>query len=79
MADLSSELQTHNSKLLTLNSFDLVVSNPPFRKVKTGRLSIGDEKVIVRHEIKLSLKDMVKASRLHTSKTSRKALHYPFA
>jgi tRNA1Val (adenine37-N6)-methyltransferase len=44
-----------------LRSFDLVVSNPPFRKVKTGRLSIGNEKAIARHEIKLSLKDMVKA------------------
>lgn len=44
-----------------LRSFDLVVSNPPFRKVKTGRLSIGDEKAIARHEIKLSLKDMMKA------------------
>lgn len=57
----SSELQTHNSELITPNSFDLVVSNPPFRKVKTGRLSIGHEKAIARHEIKLSLKDMVTA------------------
>lgn len=56
-----SELQTHNSELITPNSFDLVISNPPFRKVKTGRLSIGDEKAIARHEIKLSLKDMVTA------------------
>lgn len=44
------------------SNFDLVVSNPPFRKVKTGRLSIGDEKVIARHEIKLSLNDLIKTS-----------------
>ncbi len=54
--------KTHNSELITLNSFDLVVSNPPFRKTNTGLLSIGDEKAIARHEIKLSLKDLLKAS-----------------
>ncbi len=47
--------------MLPFADFDLVVSNPPFRKVKTGRLSIGDEKAIARHEIKLSIKDLVKA------------------
>lgn len=53
----------HYSNTPSLHSaFDLVVSNPPFRKVKTGRLSIGDEKAIARHEIKLSLKDMVTAA-----------------
>ncbi len=46
---------------LHYSTFDHVVSNSPFRKVKTGYLSIGDEKAIVRHEIKLSIKDMVKA------------------
>ncbi|MCL5062491.1 MAG: tRNA1(Val) (adenine(37)-N6)-methyltransferase [Nitrospirae bacterium] len=47
--------------ILPFTDSDLVVSNPPFRKVKTGRLSIGDEKAIARHEIKLSIKDLVKA------------------
>lgn len=56
-----ADIKTHNSKLITPDSYDLVVSNPPFRKVKTGRLSIGDEKAIARHEIKLSIKDLVKA------------------
>ncbi|WP_333653308.1 tRNA1(Val) (adenine(37)-N6)-methyltransferase [Dissulfurispira sp.] len=51
-----------NTPSLHYPAFDLVVSNPPFRKVKTGRLSIGDEKAIARHEIKLSLKDLVTAS-----------------
>lgn len=46
----------------SLQSFDLVVSNPPFRKTKTGLLSAGDEKAIARHEIKLSLSDLVKAA-----------------
>ncbi len=46
-----------------LNSrYDLAVSNPPFRKLKTGLLSRGHEKAIARHEIMLSLKDLIKAS-----------------
>ncbi|MBF0557286.1 MAG: tRNA1(Val) (adenine(37)-N6)-methyltransferase [Nitrospirae bacterium] len=42
-------------------SFDLVVSNPPYRKIKTGQINPRDEKAIARHEISLSLKDLAKA------------------
>lgn len=55
------KLFTLHSSLFT-NSFDLVVSNPPFRRPETGLLSAGDEKAIARHEIMLSLKDLVNAS-----------------
>ncbi|MBZ0158078.1 MAG: tRNA1(Val) (adenine(37)-N6)-methyltransferase [Alphaproteobacteria bacterium] len=44
-----------------LSSFDLVVSNPPFRKPRTGKLSTGDERAIARHEIMLPLEDLVSA------------------
>lgn len=40
--------------------FDLVVSNPPFRRLKSGRLNVEEEKAIARHEIKLRLKELVK-------------------
>lgn len=61
MADITSLSQHSNTPTLQYSAFDLVVSNPPFRKMKTGRLSIGGEKAIARHEIKLSIKDLVKA------------------
>ncbi len=41
--------------------FNLVISNPPFRKLKSGRLNIEEEKAIARHEIKLRLKELVEA------------------
>lgn len=44
------------------SKYDLAVSNPPFRKLKSGLLNCGDEKAIARHEIMLSLKDLIKAS-----------------
>jgi tRNA1Val (adenine37-N6)-methyltransferase len=52
---------THNSSPVTHHAYDIVVSNPPFRKIKTGLLSVGDEKAIARHEIKLSLQDLIGA------------------
>lgn len=44
------------------NYFDLVVSNPPFRRLKSGRMSEGEEKAIARHELKLRLPELIKAS-----------------
>jgi len=43
-------------------SYDLVVSNPPFRKQKSGRLSTGEEKAVARHEIKLKLADLAESA-----------------
>ena len=43
-------------------SFDLVVSNPPFRRPKTGKISPDDEKAIARHEIRMSLHDLARAA-----------------
>lgn len=41
---------------------DLVVSNPPFRKPNSGRLSVGEEKAVARHELRLSLADLARAA-----------------
>jgi len=40
-------------------SFDVVLSNPPYRKYRTGRLNPSTEKAIARHEIKGTLGDLV--------------------
>ncbi|MFA5354766.1 MAG: tRNA1(Val) (adenine(37)-N6)-methyltransferase [Thermodesulfovibrionales bacterium] len=42
-------------------AYDLVVSNPPFRRPRTGLISQGTEKAIARHEIHLPLRDLLKA------------------
>jgi len=44
------------------DSFDLLASNPPFRRLKSGRISEGEEKAIARHEIKLGLHDLIDAA-----------------
>jgi len=42
--------------------FDLVVSNPPFRKPLTGLMSGEMQRAIARHEITLRLEELIKAS-----------------
>jgi tRNA1Val (adenine37-N6)-methyltransferase len=42
--------------------YDLVVSNPPFRLAKSGRLNISEEKAIARHEIRLNLCELIEAA-----------------
>jgi tRNA1Val (adenine37-N6)-methyltransferase len=47
------------SALFTSETYDLVVANPPFRPLRTGKMSIADEKAIARHELALPLKDLI--------------------
>ncbi|HSW63548.1 MAG TPA: tRNA1(Val) (adenine(37)-N6)-methyltransferase [Dissulfurispiraceae bacterium] len=57
-----TQAQTWWSSIIADPCFDLVVANPPFRPLKSGKLSNGDEKAIARHEIALSLNDLVSAA-----------------
>jgi len=40
-------------------SFDVVLSNPPYRKYQTGRINPSMEKAIARHEMKGTLTDLI--------------------
>ncbi len=55
-------LRLFDSSFVVPHSFDLLVSNPPFRRLKSGRISEGEEKAIARHEIKLGLHDLIDAA-----------------
>ena len=51
--------------------FDIALTNPPYRKIRSGRLNLEPEKAIARHEITGSLADMAKiAFRLLKPKAS---------
>ncbi len=49
-------------KSFEANTFDFVFSNPPFRKPMTGRLSVLEERAIARHEIEITLPDLLKTA-----------------
>lgn len=44
------------------SAFDMVVSNPPFRKIRSGRINPDEEKAMARHEITIDLPSIVGAS-----------------
>lgn len=48
--------------LFSQYKFDAVVSNPPYRKAGTGRLSSDPVKAVARHELRMTLEGLVKIS-----------------
>lgn len=58
-------------------AFDLVVSNPPYRKAKSGRINPDQERAIARHEIHACLDDVLHAARLLLRQRGRLAVIYP--
>lgn len=45
-----------------LTGFDLALSNPPFRKPLSGRLNVEREKAVARHEMEISLRELLRAA-----------------
>ena len=56
---------------------DLMVSNPPYRTVDSGRLNADNEKAVARHEITMALKDVVIAARRFLKVSGRLKVIYP--
>lgn len=49
-------------KVFPANAFDFAFTNPPFRKTKTGLLSVYEERAVARHEIEITLPDLIKTA-----------------
>jgi len=47
---------------LERNSFDYVITNPPYKKLNTGRINENEKKLISRHELKADLNDFIKTA-----------------
>lgn len=65
------------SRFLKPGSFNLVLSNPPYRKKETGRLPPDKMKAIAKHEIKGNLRDLVKAAHFLLKVGGRFCVIYP--
>jgi tRNA1Val (adenine37-N6)-methyltransferase len=63
--------------LLDENSFDVSIFNPPYRKLKSGRINPDNQKSIARHEIKGSLYDFLRAAAYVLKKSGRAYIVYP--
>jgi tRNA1Val (adenine37-N6)-methyltransferase len=57
--------------------FDLVLSNPPYRRVGAGRVNPCLEKALARHEFKATLQDVLRAAQYLLKEKGRLAMIYP--
>jgi tRNA1Val (adenine37-N6)-methyltransferase len=64
-------------ELLKARSHDVVVFNPPYRKMGSGKLNPGKEKALARHEIAGSISDFLKAASYALEQGGRVCLIYP--
>ncbi|MBW1972924.1 MAG: methyltransferase [Deltaproteobacteria bacterium] len=59
------------------DSFDLVISNPPYRKLNSGRINPDPEKAIARHELFVSVSDITKIAKYLLKKRGKVFFIFP--
>ena len=66
--NLENKIKIINDNILNLKNifqkkeFDVVVTNPPYKKINTGIINKEDKKIISRHEVTASLEDFIKTA-----------------
>ena len=67
--NLEDRFQVLNENILNLNkiyenqTFDAIVTNPPYKKCGSGIINDDETKIISRHEVTASLEDFIKISK----------------
>ena len=56
---------------------DLVVSNPPYRKLDSGRINADAQRAVARHELKINLNLLLVTARRLLRKSGRFVIIYP--
>ena len=59
------------------SSFDLVVSNPPYYPAENGRINPHEQKAIARHEIKATVKDIMRSAHYLLAFSGRVVIIFP--
>ena len=50
------------NKYIKNNTIDAIVTNPPYKKIKTGVINENEKLLIARHEVKCNIKDIAEIS-----------------
>lgn len=58
-------------------SFDLVISNPPYRRLRSGRLNPDGQRAVARHELKSSVTDVIQVASILLGHGGRLSIIYP--
>ena len=67
--NLQNKMEVINENIINLkniykpNSFDVVITNPPYKKLNTGLQNEKEKKLISRHEIKANLDDFIEITK----------------
>ena len=56
---------------------DQVVTNPPYRKIDSGRINADSQKAVARHELKTDLDTVLRTARRMLCKAGRFSIIYP--
>lgn len=67
----------HAAEAFPAESFDLVLSNPPYRRVESGRISPHTQRALARHELTGSITDVFAAGKYLIPQGGRLAVIYP--
>ncbi|MFC1856074.1 tRNA1(Val) (adenine(37)-N6)-methyltransferase [Thermodesulfobacteriota bacterium] len=67
----------HVDRILSPESFDLITANPPYIERDSGRLNPDKEKAIARHELMVSLEEIVRAVKYLLTPTGKAVIIYP--
>lgn len=60
------------------NSFDAIVTNPPYKKINTGLVNSNEKQLISRHEVKCNIDDIARvSSKMLNSNCSLYMVHRP--
>lgn len=65
MNELNDKISFENIDIVGMSEkkykkfFDVVVTNPPYKKISTGLINENEKKLISRHEIKCTLEDII--------------------
>ncbi len=73
---LQGDLRT-SADVLEAQAWDVVVFNPPYRKMGSGRINPLEEKALARHEIAGSVAEFLQAARRTLKPGGRACLIYP--
>ena len=61
----------------TINLVDFVICNPPYTPEDTGRVSLNTQQAIARHEIFITLAELIEISKKKLKNSGKLALIYP--
>ena len=81
----SSRIEIHEGEFRQVppefrpGSFDLATSNPPYRRLHSGRLNRDEEQAIARHELKASLTDVFRTAAMLLRQGGRLSVVYAAA